>query len=175
MQVSNMSSGAEHSFADGLLTITLTNKRTTGNLMIYKYDAGDESIALADARFMVKDGEGNFVWFTLINGVYRCADSSTPGAGNVLITNAMGQALLENLPFGNYTVSEWQAPVGYELLTEGITVQVREQDETTLLQIPNEKLIRKVTVLKQSDEEEPVNLIGAVFSLYEVCADGSLK
>ena len=175
MQVSNMNSGAEHSFADGLLTITLTNKRTTGNLMIYKYDAGDESIALADARFMVKDGEGNFVWFTLTNGVYRCADSSTPGAGNVLITNAMGQALLENLPFGNYTVSEWQAPVGYELLTEGITVQVREQDETTLLQIPNEKLIRKVTVLKQSDEEEPVNLIGAVFALYEVCADGSLK
>ena len=175
MQVSNMSSGAEHSFADGLLTITLTNKRTTGNLMIYKYDAGDESIALADARFMVKDGEGNFVWFTLTNGVYRCADSSTPGAGNVLITNAMGQALLENLPFGNYTVSEWQAPVGYELLTEGITVQVREQDETTLLQIPNEKLIRKVTVLKQSDEEEPVNLIGAVFALYEVGADGSLK
>ena len=175
MQVSNMNSGAEHSFADGLLTITLTNKRTTGNLMIYKYDAGDESIALADARFMVKDGEGNFVWFTLTNGVYRCADSSTPGAGNVLITNAMGQALLENLPFGNYTVSEWQAPVGYELLTEGITVQVREQDETTLLQIPNEKLIRKVTVLKQSDEEEPVNLIGAVFALYEVGADGSLK
>lgn len=175
LRVSEMSGGAEHSFVDGLLTLTLTNKRTTGNLMIYKYDAEDESIALPDAQFMVKDGEGNLVWFTLTNGIYRFADSSTPGVGNVLSTNAMGQALLEGLPFGNYTVYEWKAPEGYKVLTDGIEIKVREQDETTELHIPNERLLRKVTVLKQSDEETPVNLIGAVFALYSVDKDGKMN
>ena len=174
MQISEMSGGAEHSFADGLLTITLSNKRTTGNLMIFKYDAGDESIPLPNAQFRVKDGEGNDVWFTVTNGVYRFADSGTAGAGNLLSTNAMGQALLEGLPFGDYTVYEWEAPEGYRVLTEGIQVKIREQDETTELRIPNERLLRKVTVLKQSDEENPINLIGAVFALYEVDGEGRM-
>ena len=174
MQISEMSGGAEHSFADGLLTITLSNKRTTGNLMIFKYDAGDESIPLPNARFRVQDGEGNDVWFTVANGVYRFADSGTAGAGNLLSTNAMGQALLEGLPFGDYTVYEWEAPEGYKVLSEGIQVKIREQDETTELRIPNERLLRKVTVLKQSDEENPINLIGAVFALYEVDGEGRL-
>lgn len=175
MQISEMSGNAEHNFADGILTVFLSNKRTTGNLMLFKYDAGDESIPLSNARFRVKDGAGNDIWFTVSKGVYRFADSGTAGAGNLLTTNAIGQALLEGLPFGDYTVYEWEAPEGYKALSDGIQVKIRQQDETTELRIPNERLTRKVTVLKQSDEENSLNLIGAVFALYEVDGEGRMN
>ena len=171
--ISSISGSADYTFTDGLLTLTLTNKRTTGSLMIYKYDADNESQPLSGAKFKIVDAKGEMVWFTVKNGVYHVADADESGAGNVLTTNAMGQALLDGLIFGNYAVQEVKAPVGYKLLTEDLLVKLTEQDETMDLKVANEKLLRKVTVIKQSADENPLNLIGAVFTLHGVDADGN--
>lgn len=171
--ISSISGSADYTFKDGLLTLTLTNKRTTGSLMIYKYDADDQTKPLAGAKFTVENADGKTVWFTMKNGVYHVADPDAEGAGNMLSTNAMGQALLDGLIFGNYTVKEVVAPEGYKLLTDGVHVKLTEQDETLELKLANEKLLRKVTVLKQSAGETPENLIGAVFTLYSVDAEGN--
>lgn len=164
--------GTGYTFNNGLLTLTLTNQRTTGSLMIYKYDSENKELPLAGAKFTVEDANGEKVWFTVKNGVYHVADETDSGAGNVLTTNAMGQALLDGLIFGNYTVTEVEAPVGYQLLTEGVQVKLTEQSETLEVKLANEKLLREVTVLKQSADETPENLIGAVFTLYAVDAEG---
>ncbi|MCI5481396.1 MAG: hypothetical protein MR416_09505 [Lachnospiraceae bacterium] len=172
-KVTSVTGGAEYTYEDGVLILTLTNERTTGSLLICKHSAEDETLALAGARFQVKNADGKAVWFTLRNGVYHAADSDTPGAGNVLKTNAMGQALLEGLRFGEYTVYEITAPEGYELFTEGISIRLTRQDETLKVNVANKQLTRKVTVYKQSAGENPEKLIGAVFALYRVNEDGN--
>ena len=173
LNVTNVNGGADYNFADGVLTITLKNERTTGSLVIYKHDASDKNEALSGAQFQIRDAENELVWFTVRNGVYYAADAGTPGAGNVLSTNDIGKIVLEELPFGEYMLYEVTAPEGYELKSEKITLKLTKQDETLEVDVANEQLTRKVTVLKQSAGENPQNLIGAVFALYRVSEDGT--
>ena len=171
--VTGVTGGADYIYTDGVLTLTLTNERTSGSLLIYKHSASDKTKALAGAQFQVRDASSGLVWFTLRNGVYHVASSDTEGAGNVLTTNAMGQALLDGLPFGEYVVTELTAPIGYALRSDSIQVKLTKQDETVNVDVANEQLTRKVTVYKQSAGENPEFLIGAVFALYRVPEDGS--
>ena len=171
--VTGVTGGADYIYTDGVLTLTLTNERTSGSLLIYKHSASDKTKALAGAQFQVRDASNGLVWFTLRNGVYHVASSDTEGAGNVLTTNAMGQALLDGLPFGEYVVTELTAPIGYTLRSDSIQVKLTKQDETVNVDVANEQLTRKVTVYKQSAGENPEFLIGAVFALYRVPEDGS--
>ena len=171
--VTGVTGGADYIYTDGVLTLTLTNERTSGSLLIYKHSASDKTKALAGAQFQVRDASSRLVWFTLRNGVYHVASSDTEGAGNVLTTNAMGQALLDGLPFGEYVVTELTAPIGYALRSDSIQVKLTKQDETVNVDVANEQLTRKVTVYKQSAGENPEFLIGAVFALYRVPEDGS--
>ena len=172
-KVMDVTGGADYTYADGVLTLTLTNERTTGSLLIYKHSASDDSEALAGAQFQIRDADNELVWFTLKNGVYHAASSDASGAGNVLTTNAMGQALLDGLRFGEYTVYEVTAPAGYALRAQSIQVKLTRQDETLKVDVANEQLTRKVTVFKQSAGENPEYLIGAVFTLYRISEDGT--
>ena len=173
LNVTNVNGGADYYFADGVLTLTLKNERTTGSLVIYKHDASDKNEALSGAQFQIWDAENELVWFTARNGVYYAADAGTPGSGNVLSTNDIGKIVLEELPFGEYMLYEVTAPEGYEIKYEEITLKLTKQDETLEVDVANEQLTRKVTVLKQSAGENPQNLIGAVFALYRVSEDGT--
>lgn len=157
--------GAPFIFEDGLLTMTLSNERTTGNLRILKYDSED-SAPLAGAVFTVKDSKDEILHFAKENGIYTVAAS-----GETTVTTGMdGTLLLQGLVFGTYIVEEVEAPVGYEIRTDANLIKLTEQNETVTLRVANEKLYRKVTVLKQSAGENPENLMGAVFALYT--ADG---
>lgn len=173
MQVSQVNGGAEHSFRNGLLTLTLKNTRSTGSLMIYKHDAGDEELALEKAVFKLLRENGAEQWFTLKNGVYTAAEKSAPGAGNILTSNAMGRVLVEGLETGSYTLREIAAPEGYAINAETVAVKLTERDETVSVKLPNQRLLKKVSVYKQSAGGDPAPLMGAVFALYSVGADGS--
>lgn len=159
---------ANFGFDDGTLTLQLTNKRTTGNLLIYKYDAENEKTPLAGAKFKVLDKDGNTLWFTLENGVYHAVAANTPDAGNRLTTNAMGRILVEDVETGTYTLREVKAPTGYKLDKTDIQVKLTELDETIEVKVANEMLRKPVTVIKQSAGDNPQNLMGAVFALYTV-------
>ncbi|MGN0628691.1 MAG: collagen binding domain-containing protein [Oscillospiraceae bacterium] len=166
LAVTNVTGGADYDYADGVLLLTLTNERTEGSLLIYKHDSSDGNKALAGAQFQVLNEDNEPVFFTVKNGIYYVSDSNASGAGNVLTTNEVGQALLEGLPFGEYTVYEVLAPEGYELYAKGIEVKLTKQDETLKVDVADEQLVRKVKVFKQSAGETPEYLIGAVFALY---------
>ena len=157
---------ANFTFSDNLLTLTLTNQRTAGNLRIFKYDRKD-SAPLAGAVFTVKDSSGEDVLFAEVNGIYKV---SSEGSAQVT-TNADGIALMTDLIFGTYTVHEVKAPAGYETVSESWQVKITEQDETVQLRVANDKAYRKVSIIKQSADDTAQSLMGAVFALYH--ADGT--
>ena len=123
MRVVSAAGGAEHSFENGVLTLTITNRRTTGSILICKSDSADRDLPLAGAKFMLLDGSGENVWFTVKNGVYQAAAASDEGAGNVVTTDAMGRALIDGVPFGSYTVREVEAPTGYAVRTQSAGIK----------------------------------------------------
>ena len=163
-----VSNAAEFTFIDGQLTLVLKNEKTSGNLMINKYDAEDSS-PLAGASFEVLNESGERVRFMLQDGIYSFTESAD--ALDLLVTDARGIALLQELPFGTYTVREVSAPVGYEISTFQNQINITEQDKTEMLQVPNQKCMRNVKVLKQSAGDEQVPLAGATFALYKVNGD----
>ena len=158
---------ANFTFSDNLLTLTLTNQRTAGNLRIFKYDRKD-SAPLAGAVFTVKDSSGEDVLFAEVNGIYKV---SSEGSAQVT-TNADGIALMTDLIFGTYIVHEVKAPAGYETVSESWQVKITEQDETVQLRVANDKSYRKVSIIKQSADDSAQNLMGAVIALYH--ADGTI-
>ena len=168
MQVVSVENAAKHTFEDGLLTLVLENEKTSGSLLINKFDA-DDSTPLRGARFEVLDQTGGRVRFTLANGVYSVSDAAD--ALEQLETNAMGTALLQNLPFGTYTVVEVTAPVGYAVSTADTRIRIISQDETAVVNVPNEKILHEVTVYKQSAGEDRHALMGATFALYSIVGE----
>ncbi|MEF7710359.1 prealbumin-like fold domain-containing protein, partial [Bacillus cereus] len=53
-----------------------------------------------------------------------------------LITDEKGEMISKDLPIGNYTLVEVEAPKGYELLKEKITVKI-EKDAVVEIKIGN--------------------------------------
>ena len=168
MQVVSVENAAKYTFEDGLLTLVLENEKTSGSLLINKFDA-DDSTPLQGARFEVLDRSGSRIRFTLVNGVYSVSDAAD--ALEQLETNAMGTALLQNLPFGTYIVREVFAPVGYAVSTTDTTIRIISQDETAVVSVPNRKILHDVTVYKRSAGEDGHALMGATFALYSVVGD----
>ncbi|HDR8331764.1 TPA: hypothetical protein QC181_006852, partial [Bacillus cereus] len=74
---------------------------------------------LAGAKFKIEDSKGKIV--------------------GELVTNEEGEAISKDLPIGNYTVVEVEAPKGYELLKDNITVKI-EKDAVVEIKIGNKKL-----------------------------------
>lgn len=158
---------AKHASYDAeqrLLQLILTNKRTTGKLKLYKYEAGDESHALQGARFRLFDELNNPVKFTVVNGIYH---ADTAGTDNSVITGADGCVYIEELPIGEYKLYELEAPAGYQVMSDRyILIKLTHEDEQMQIRIPNEKLKKKVTIIKQ--DSNGVKLVGAEFALYDV-------
>ncbi len=170
MQATGVEGAEKFTFEGGLLTVWLANEMVAGSLKIYKFDADDKDAALEGAKFEVFDSESKKIRFALNNGIYTVSDAT--GAEERLVTNAMGIVLLQNLPFGEYTVKEVEAPEGYAVSTEDSIIKLTRQSETLALEVSNKRILRTVTVLKQSAGEEPQALVGATFALYST-ADGS--
>ena len=145
-----------------LLTLTVANQRTKGNLLIYKHDADDKTVALEGARFRLIDEAGNAVKFTVKNGV---SHADTAGNVNSFTTGADGKIHIEQLPVGEYKLYELEAPVGYAAWTETpILVKLTHADEEMHVDVANEKEQRRVRVVKE--DSDGVKLIGAEFTLY---------
>ena len=158
---------ASYSAQQRLLTLTLTNQRTKGNLMIYKHDADDKTVALEGARFRLFDEAGNAVKFTVKNGIYH---ADTSGTVNSVTTGVDGKICIEELPIGEYKLYELEAPVGYEVQADTpILVKLTHAEEELRVDVGNERARRVVRLIKE--DPDGVKLIGAEFALYNT--DGS--
>ncbi|MCR6852088.1 SpaA isopeptide-forming pilin-related protein [Paenibacillus jamilae] len=123
------------------------NKPSTGKVKIKKVDSNNDNKKLEGAKFKIEDSKGKIV--------------------GELVTNEEGEAISKDLPIGNYTLVEKEAPKGYELLKDNITVKI-EKDAVVEIKIGNKKLpdpMGKMKLVKVDISDKNKKLAGAKFKI----------
>ncbi|QEL68792.1 MULTISPECIES: SpaA isopeptide-forming pilin-related protein [unclassified Bacillus cereus group] len=126
------------------------NKPSTGKVKIKKVDSNNDNKKLVGAKFKIEDSKGKIV--------------------GELVTNEEGEAISKDLPTGNYTVVEVEAPKGYELLKDNITVKI-EKDAVVEIKIGNKKLpdpMGKMKLVKVDISDKNKKLAGAKFHIEDL-------
>ena len=85
-----------------------------GKMKLVKVDISDKNKKLAGAKFKIEDLNGKIV--------------------GELVTNEEGEVISKDLPIGNYILVEVEAPKGYELVKDKITVKI-EKDAVVEIKI----------------------------------------
>ncbi|MCQ6401833.1 SpaA isopeptide-forming pilin-related protein [Bacillus cereus] len=123
------------------------NKPSTGKVKIKKVDSNNDNKKLVGAKFKIEDLNGKIV--------------------GELVTNEEGEAISKDLPIGNYTLVEIEAPKGYELSKDKITVKI-EKDAEVEIEIGNKKLpdpMGKMKLVKVDISDKNKKLAGAKFHI----------
>ncbi|PGQ50297.1 MSCRAMM family protein [Bacillus thuringiensis] len=126
------------------------NKPSTGKVKIKKVDSNNDNKKLVGAKFHIEDSNKKVV--------------------GELVTNEEGEAISKDLPKGNYTLVEVEAPKGYELLKEKITVKI-EKDAVVEIKIGNKKLpdpMGKMKLVKVDISDKNKKLAGAKFHIEDL-------
>ncbi|MFJ1123193.1 SpaA isopeptide-forming pilin-related protein [Bacillus thuringiensis] len=137
---------------DAVVEIKIGNKKLPdpmGKIKFVKVDISDKNKKLAGAKFHIEDSKGKIV--------------------GELVTNEEGEVVSKDLPIGNYTLVEVEAPKGYELLKEKITVKV-EKDAVVEIKIGNKKLpdpTGQFEIEKVDDKDINLKLQGAIFQVLD--------
>ncbi|MEC2746168.1 SpaA isopeptide-forming pilin-related protein [Bacillus cereus] len=137
---------------DAVVEIKIGNKKLPdpmGKMKLVKVDISDKNKKLAGAKFHIEDSKGKVV--------------------GELVTNEEGEVISKDLPIGNYTLVEVEAPKGYELLKEKITVKI-EKDAVVEIKIGNKKLpdpTGQFEIEKVDDMDSELKLKGAVFQVLD--------
>ncbi len=107
------------------LAVTKTATETVKTKVeIVKVDASDNQI-LAGAKLVLKDQDGNIV-------------KNAQGKELVWITSETA-FVVEDLPFGTYTIEELEAPEGYDLSTVKVTFELTKENPTLKITFNNNK------------------------------------
>ncbi|WP_219374834.1 SpaA isopeptide-forming pilin-related protein [Bacillus mycoides] len=125
------------------------NKHSTGKIKIKKVDSNNNDKKLVGAKFNIEDSNGKVV--------------------GELVTDEKGEAISKDLPIGNYTLVEVEAPKDYELLKDKVAVKV-EKDAVVEMKIGNKKLSDpggKIEIEKVDDKDINLKLKGAVFQVLD--------
>ncbi|MDC6155313.1 SpaA isopeptide-forming pilin-related protein [Bacillus albus] len=123
------------------------NKPSIGKVKIKKVDSNNDNKKLVGAKFKIEDSKGKIV--------------------GELVTNEEGEAISKDLPIGNYTLVEIEAPKGYELLKDKITVKI-EKSAVVEIKIGNKKLpdpMGKMKLVKVDTRDKNKKLAGAKFKI----------
>ena len=104
-----------------IIKVTMQNKRKEGNLELIKIDSLTKK-PLASSLIEI--------YFTETN------EKVFKGK-----TDKDGKIFIEGLLAGNYCIYERKAPLDYELLNEPICLEIKEENETVKITIPNDKII----------------------------------
>ncbi|MGH0760332.1 MSCRAMM family protein [Bacillus cereus] len=137
---------------DAVVEIKIGNKKLPdpmGKMKLVKVDISDKNKKLAGAKFHIEDSKGKIV--------------------GELVTNEEGEVVSKDLPIGNYTLVEVEAPKGYELLKEKITVKI-EKDAVVEIKIGNKKLpdpTGQFEIEKVDDKDINLKLQGAIFQVLD--------
>ncbi|PDY39509.1 hypothetical protein COO17_18950, partial [Bacillus wiedmannii] len=123
------------------------NKPSTGKVKIKKVDSNNDNKELMGAKFHIEDSNKKVV--------------------GELVTDEKGEAISKELPIGNYTLVETEAPKGYELLKDKIAVKI-EKDAVVEIKIENKKLpdpMGKMKLVKVDTGDKNKKLAGAKFHI----------
>ncbi|WP_242296231.1 collagen binding domain-containing protein [Bacillus cereus group sp. BfR-BA-01326] len=137
---------------DVVVEIKIANKKLPdpmGKMKLVKVDTSDKNKQLAGAKFHIEDSNKKVV--------------------GELVTDEKGEAISKDLPIGNYTLVEVEAPKGYELLKDKIAVKI-EKDVVVEIKIANKKLpdpTGQIEIEKVDDKDINLKLKGAVFQVLD--------
>ncbi|PFY72942.1 MSCRAMM family protein [Bacillus wiedmannii] len=137
---------------DAVVEIKIGNKKLPdpmGKMKLVKVDMGDKNKKLAGAKFHIEDSNKKVV--------------------GELVTDGQGEAISKELPIGNYTLVEVEAPKGYDLLKDKIAVKI-EKDTVVEIKIGNKKLpdpTGQFEIEKVDDKDINLKLKGAVFQVLD--------
>ncbi|KZD36402.1 Collagen adhesion protein [Bacillus cereus] len=137
---------------DKVIEMKIGNKKLPdpiGKIKLVKVDTNAENKNLAGAKFHIEDSNGKVV--------------------GELITDEKGGAISKDLPIGNYSLVEVEAPKGYELLKDKVAVKV-EKDKVIEMKIGNKKLPDpggKIEIEKVDDKDINLKLKSAVFQVLD--------
>ncbi|MGN5653052.1 SpaA isopeptide-forming pilin-related protein [Bacillus sp. Brlt_9] len=135
---------------DVVVEIKIGNKKLPdpmGKMKLVKVDTSDNNKKLAGAKFHIEDSNKKVV--------------------GELVTDGQGEAISKELPIGNYTLLEVEAPIGYELLKDKIAVKI-EKDTVVEIKIGNKKLpdpMGKMKLVKVDTSDNNKKLAGAKFHI----------
>ncbi|PHB62392.1 hypothetical protein COE93_31860, partial [Bacillus toyonensis] len=88
-----------------------------GKIKLVKVDTNDKNKKLAGAKFYIEDSNGKVV--------------------GELITEEKGETISKDLPIGNYSLVEIEAPKGYELLKDKVAVKVEKDKVIEMKKLPD--------------------------------------
>lgn len=87
----------------------------TGNLRIRKFDETYKDLELSGAEFKLYSNTRK-AWVTkTADGKFEYNTSTTPANATAFASDPDGQVYLEGLKFGEYTIYETKAPIGYDI------------------------------------------------------------
>lgn len=121
----------------------ITNKHKKGNLKITKVDKDDNSITLGGIEFDLYDSNNRFIMH--------------------LITDANGEASIDNINTGTYILKETKTRREYNLCVDNDILV--KWNETSNILIENEKKKGQIKIIKEDKENSNVKLEGVKFQL----------
>ncbi|MEF2608663.1 MAG: SpaA isopeptide-forming pilin-related protein, partial [Faecalicoccus sp.] len=116
-------------------------------ITIEKVDAGDVNKKLAGATFTLQNTENKEISYTIT-------------------TDEEGKAVIDNVPFGTYTLTETKAPDNYTKAASS-TIEVTDSETFNSVFTVKDSLIQGSITLKKIDASTKVALSGVAFSLYK--------
>lgn len=108
---------------DSTSTVTLTDEEKvyTAKIVIDKIDGAD-STKLEGAKFVLLNADGEFYFWNA--GSKKVEWKADQSGATVVTTDANGAGTFNGLEDGDYSLKEVEAPLGYNLLKEPVSVEV---------------------------------------------------
>lgn len=131
----------------------ITNKHKKGNLKITKVDKDDNTITLGGIEFDLYDSNNRFI--------------------RHLITDANGEAIIDNINTGSYILKETKTKKEYNLCVDN-NILVK-WNETSNILIENEKKKGQVKIIKEDKENSNIKLEGVEFQLTDTKGNAICK
>jgi LPXTG-motif cell wall-anchored protein len=125
-----------------VVSVSVVNKMIRGSILISKI--GDDGEPLESAEFVLYLGSETF--------------------GAPVTTDENGEALIESVPYGKYTLKETKAPEGYVLTDVAYAVEISEDGEIIELEVKN-SLITSTVLIKKVESGTTIVLAGAEFTI----------
>ena len=129
-EIAGAKNDAQLTWGDKSASVWNETVTKTHQFEVRKYATGDsQKTHLAGAVFQLKDKTGAVVKLVKVSDTeYRVANGEEAGAQDTFVTVANGNIVIKGVDLDSYTLTEIEAPAGYNKLADAIEVVVEAQN-----------------------------------------------